>query len=834
MLRLWRPASLVCACLTAVAVAAPAAAAAVRLGSPPRLPSGARTVGSVPASTSMRVTVTLQPRDPAALAAFATEVSTPGSPLYRQYLTPAQFARRFGATDPRIKAVEGSLRAHGLHPGPASPNGLSIPVRATAGQLTAAFSTSLARIALAGGASAIANQQAPAVDASIAPDVQSVLGLNTLSSAEPLLVRAHAASATTTRLKAHVATGGPQPCPAASQAAAANRGYTEDQTASAYGLTGLYDAGDQGAGQTVAVLELEPYDPSDITAYEQCYGIGAQFSNVEVDGGAGSGEGSGEAALDIENVIGLAPQARVLVYEGPNSGAGPYDTFSAIISQHQAQVVTASWGQCEPLNGRSQAAAENTLFQEAAAQGQTILSAAGDDGSEDCYPASITLQVDDPSSQPYVTGVGGTSLTAIGPRPTEHVWNDGPTIGAGGGGISSFWTMPGYQSGAASFLHVIGSNSSGGPCGASLGYCREVPDVSADADPATGYMIYWNGSNGAGVGQPVGWQAVGGTSGAAPTWAALIALTNASASCAGRPVGFINPGLYFAAGAAYGSDFNDVTSGTNDMTGTNSGEYTAGAGYDMASGLGSPNGAALAGSLCTDQVAIANPGLVGTTVGISASPGLVRTTVGTSVSLQIRAVDSRGAGLSYSATGLPAGLSIKGSTGKVTGRPKRIGSYAVTVAAGDVYGTTARTSFQWIVQGAPSISRASLAGVGASRPTLAFTLTAGRIAPALKTISLVLPRGLHFTGSRATVRVTGRGGRRLGFTASLKGVTLTIKLAQAATGPRITIAYPRLAATGSLSAAVARRQSPQLDITVRVTDAGNVTTRLVVKIKPRG
>jgi subtilase family serine protease len=816
-----RAASLICACVAAVALAAPAVAAALRLGSPPSLPSGARTVGSVPASTPMRVTVTLQPRDPAALAAFATAVSTPGSPLYRQYLTPAQFAQRFGATEAHIQAVEHSLRAHGLHPGPASANGLSIPVSATAGQLKAAFSTSLARIAMASGANAIANQQAPDVDPSIAPDVQSLLGLDTLSGSRPLLVRARAASARP-QLKAHVATGGPQPCGAVVAEAQAQHGYTDDQIASAYGLSGLYAAGDQGAGQTVAVLELESYDPNDINQYQACYGTSATVNSVPVDGGPGGPtEGSGEAALDVENVIGLAPQARVLVYEGPNSGSGPYDTFSAIITQHQAQVVTASWGQCEPLSGRGQAAAENTLFQEAAAQGQTILSAAGDDGSEDCYPASLTLQVDDPSSQPYVTGVGGTSLTAIGPRPGERVWNDGPRVGAGGGGISSFWTMPGYQSGAASFLHVTGSNSAPGPCGASSGYCREVPDVSADADPATGYMIYWNGSGDAGVGEPVGWQAVGGTSGAAPTWAALIALTNASASCAGRPVGFINPGLYFAAGASYGSDFNDVTSGNNDMTGTNFGEYGAGAGYDMATGLGSPNGAALAGSLCTDQVTVANP-------------GLMRTTVGTSVSFQVRAADSRGAGLSYSASGLPPGLSLGASTGKVTGRATRLGTYAVTVAAGDVYGTKARTSFQWIVQGAPSISRASLAGVGASRPKLAFTLTAGRSAPALKTISLVLPRGLRFTSSRATVTVAGRGGRRLKFSVSLKGVTLTIKLAQAATQSRVSIASPRLAASGSLSAAVARRQSSRVSITMRVTDAGSVTTKLALKIKPSG
>ena len=132
------------------------------------------------------------------------------------------------------------------------------------------------------------------------------------------------------------------------------------------------------------------------------------------------GPGSGEAALDIENVIGLAPKANIAVYEGPNSGDGPYDTMNAIISQHLAQVVTTSWGQCEPAEGSQQTGAENTLFQEAAAQGMSVLSASGDDGSEDCDGTGgapqDALEVDDPASQPYVTGVGGTTLSADSTR----------------------------------------------------------------------------------------------------------------------------------------------------------------------------------------------------------------------------------------------------------------------------------------------------------------------------------------------------------------------------------------------------------------------------------
>src|SRR5207248_5335274 len=179
----------------------------------------------------------------------------------------------------------------------------------------------------------------------------------------------------------------------------------------------------------VGLSELEPYSPSDIAAYQSCYGTHAQVTNVQVDGGAGSGPGVGEAALDIEQSIGLAPEANFVVYEAPNSsswspGSGFYDNWNAIVSQDRVRVISASWGQCEPLESASDAAAENTLFQEAAAQGQAIVSAAGDDGSKDCNSETVLpdpqLAVDDPSSQPFVTGVGGTTLTSRGPRPTEH------------------------------------------------------------------------------------------------------------------------------------------------------------------------------------------------------------------------------------------------------------------------------------------------------------------------------------------------------------------------------------------------------------------------------
>ena len=133
---------------------------------------------------------------------------------------------------------------------------------------------------------------------------------------------------------------------------------------------------------------------------------------------------------------------------------------------------------------------------------------------------------------------------------------------------------------------------------------------------------------------------VGGTSGAAPAWAALIALANASSGCNGTAIGFANPALYNAAATNYAADFNDTTSGHNDMTGTNGGQFAAGSGYDMATGLGSPNGSALASAMCTDAIALANP-------------GAQHSIVGSAVSLQINGADTRGANVSFSATGLP-------------------------------------------------------------------------------------------------------------------------------------------------------------------------------------
>lgn len=803
--------------------------------------AAAKSASPVPGTERLNVSVTLKPRDPAALAAYAREVSTPGSDLYRAYLTPAQFARRFGPTPKQIAAVRRSLAARGLHPGKVSAGGLSIPLRATAAQVEHGFSVSLRELSFPGRRTAVAATASPVVGAGLSGVVQSVVGLSGTPPPRPLLQRrapqrsallrrsaflqrpaAADAPAGAPLDRAHVATGGPQPCATASGSAPGQDAYTADQIASAYGFSGLYSAGDEGAGVTVGVYELEPDDPSDIATFQSCYGTHASVSYVRVDGGAGSGAGSGEAAIDIENTIGLAPDANILVYQGPNGaangpGSGPYDIFSAMVNQDRARVISVSWGDCEAALGQPDAIAENTLFVQAAVQGQSVVAASGDSGSEDCdNPGSMPdteLTVDDPASQPFVTGVGGTSLRALGPRPTETVWNSGGGLagsvaepGAGGGGFSDFWAMPAAQLDASSSLGVRSASGSG--CANLL--CRAVPDVAADADPTTGYLVYWNGS-GSATGQPAGWQGFGGTSAGTPVWGALLALADASRACAESPVGFADPALYRAAGLNYGGDFNDVTSGNNDFTGTAGGQYAARPGYDEATGLGTPNAASLAAALCTQGVRLT-------------TPRTQRSAVRSTVSLQLSAQDAPGK-LLYQATDLPPGLKLSDSSGRITGEPRREGSFTVRIAASDSAGSAAPARFTWTIGAATRLSKAKLNS--GAKPTLAFTVSAGRGAPALSTLRVTAPRGVRFVSRRglgANDGATHRP-RRVRFSARLARGVLTLKLRKPSASVRVTVGKPGLQILAGRATKLARRASePRL--TVTVADADDGTSRV--------
>ena len=866
-------------CAVALLALAPAVAQAaprVRVGRAPVLPARASATGPVPGSERLHVTVVLSPRDPAGLTAYATAVSTPGSPVYHRYLSVAQFAQRYGPSSGQIAAVRSALRAQGLAPGDVSANGLSIGVSATADRLEQAFSTQLERVALPSGRTALTNTEAPALGAGAAPYVQTVVGLNTLAVPHPEALTRARSAAVEPMAAPLVATGGPQPCATAVSAAAANPiTYTADQVASAYSFSSLYANSDKGAGQTVALYELEGNFPGDVTAFQSCYGTSASVTYKTVDGGPPSpsqSQGDGvETELDIENVVGLAPKASIVVYQAPNSdsgsaGSGPYDAYAAIVSDDTAKVISTSWGLCEAYEGSTDADAEHTLFEEAAVQGQTVVAASGDAGSADCYGSTgtgpTTLAVDDPGSQPFVTSVGGTQLSSLGPPPTEAVWNGGCSRGAcgggGGGGISTLWAMPSYQSQALSTLNVINAKSSNAPCGAPAGgYCREVPDVSADADPSTGYLVYYGG-NGSATDSSA-WQTIGGTSGAAPLWAALVALANASSACSAGPVGFLNPALYGVAsgavtGVTYASAFHDVTAGDNDIFGTNAGQYHAGTGFDMASGLGTPDAAALPGALCQASSGGTTTVTVPTTTTTTpttttrttpttptptprpkltvGNPGAQTTIVGAPVHLQIAVNSSDRGSLTYYSAGLPAGLFINPSTGIIYGTPTQPGRSAVAVAAADSVGAAGGTAFQWTVAGLPTAARTAVSGLASRRAKISFILSAGAYEPALASLQVGLPAGLSFGSLARGLAVNGPGRARLTFSAHVSHGVLTLILAAPSSGAQVTISSPALRVSTGLARRARRHRAGTMRVALTATDAGQQTTALIIKLKP--
>jgi subtilase family serine protease len=563
---------------------------AMPVGSAPVIPKNAFMTGMASVSRTLHFDIVLSPRDPAGLNSFALGVSTPGSADYRRFLTVSQFAVRFGQTRAVIQAARIALRSVGLSPGPTTVNGLVIPVSATFGRAAAALGTGFASYRLSSGRAAFANTSPPSLPPTLASLASAVIGLNDLASPMPGS-GAPADPRPGIRSPDTPASAGPRACSAAAEEAAKRGAWTYPQLASAYRITALYRKHHEGSGRRIALVELEPWLRSDIATFQRCYGTHVHVTSIRVDGGAGTGPGQQESALDIETAIALAPEARLSVYDAPleDYARSSFDEYTRIIDDDNAQVVSSSYGLCEAVVNDLDPgliAAENTLFEQAAAEGISVFAAAGDSGSEGCYRStgSTSLAVNDPAAQPFVTAVGGTSLTAIHPRPAERAWNDGVTsgIGAGGGGISSVWPMPRWQSGPG----VISRRSSGTPCRAAGGYCREVPDVSASADPLHGYIIRWDGQ----------WGPVGGTSAATPLWAAMTADILSAEAPPGR-AGFLNPLLYAAAASWHRPSFNDITLGDNDYTGTHGGRYPAKPGYDMASGLGTPIATRLAADI---------------------------------------------------------------------------------------------------------------------------------------------------------------------------------------------------------------------------------------------
>ena len=362
------------------------------------VPPGATLIGPAPTATALPLTVTLKPRDPTALSAEVRAVSDPGSAEFRHFLSPTQFAQQFGATPATIAQVSASLRQAGLRVGSPSATGLSLPVSGTVAQVQSAFSTPISQYRLSSGRTGYDNATAPEVDATVAPQIEGILGLDTLSPPQPSTSVPEASQAV-----AHPDAGLAAPTLAPGQPTPTGSGCTSSisnvksttgalepsDLAQAYSLDSLYSSGDYGAGSTVALLEMSGagYSPTDISTFAGCYGItlgNGQITQTNIDGGGATGGGTPEAELDIETVLSLAPKANIEVYEGGASDS-LYTVFNKIVSDDSAKIVSASWTNgCEAYVGQSLQNSENTLFQAAATEGQSIFVASGDQGAQGC------------------------------------------------------------------------------------------------------------------------------------------------------------------------------------------------------------------------------------------------------------------------------------------------------------------------------------------------------------------------------------------------------------------------------------------------------------------
>jgi kumamolisin len=350
--------------------------------------------------------------------------------------------------------------------------------------------------------------------------------------------------------------------------AAVQVAYTPPQVASLY----QFPAGTDGTGQTVAIIELGGgFATSDLTTYFGSLGIATpSVTAVGVDGasnvpGQAPHGADAEVLLDIEVVGSVAPGAGQLVYFAPNTDQGFVDAVTTAVHADPTPVaVSISWGGPESSWTAQAMTALDEAIADGVALGVTVTVAAGDDGSSDGV-SGTEPHVDFPASSPHALACGGTSMQAdpsTGVISSETVWNDGPSGGATGGGVSVTFPLPAWQA------------TAGVPASPDGTAGRGVPDIAGNADPTTGYQVLIDGQQ----------AVIGGTSAVAPLSAALAARL---AEAVGTHLGLLQQSLY--AGVEPGEPVGDV----RDITVGSNGAYSAGPGWDPCSGLGVPIGSAI-------------------------------------------------------------------------------------------------------------------------------------------------------------------------------------------------------------------------------------------------
>jgi kumamolisin len=527
------------------------------------LVTGSKDLGPLP--TMRKVSVLLLLKDPngARQAADLKAMYTPHSPLFGKFKTVQQFARSYGPPSRLVKGTQTWLRQRGFvtdwRQGDSWMN-VSGSVRI----VEKVFGVRVHGYQSPRGVRYYASPRDPVVPVALRG---SVAGVGRISNFfQP---RTHAA--------AHAIPAG---------------GLSPNDLLRAYNIKPLRDLGMDGSGETIAFFEVDGFAQKDLDAFTSKFGLPPIHPIIKAGPTLPPG---GETEMDLEVAHAIAPQARLLLYNVDWKKAtdtsstyadigtkflGP--TQEQMINENPHNILSESWGLCDQALGQQITTVWNGMYAKATALGESAFVSTGDEGAYECLNASKAgtppspdlISVPLPASLSNVTATGGTRLSVRqdGSWLADTVWEEPGLTGGTGGGFSHYLPMPPWQKGPG----VPNQNNPRN--------LREIPDVSADADPASGVAIFSTGN----------WQEGGGTSQSAPIWAGMTALFNQYLKSKGlHEAGFLNPALYaLFNGKPEFPPFHDVTVGNNLF-------YPAGAGFDMASGIGTPDGWNLARDLET-------------------------------------------------------------------------------------------------------------------------------------------------------------------------------------------------------------------------------------------
>ncbi|HEY3836565.1 MAG TPA: S53 family peptidase, partial [Bryobacteraceae bacterium] len=510
----------------------------------PRL--GAKRTGSADPDEILTVSVRIRRRSD------APQLPIPTTARRRRHLSREDFAARYGASQDDLASIAAFAAMNGLLVIESSIPRRTVVLKGSVAQMNRAFGVDLGLYETAD-EKYRGREGSVHLPAAIADIVEGVFGLDNRRMARPGL-RIRAKSVDATSANATIPLTPPQ-------------------------MARLYNFPQRADGQTIGIFEFGGgYTSSDVQLFYESVGVAApSISPVSVDGQTNSpgSDDSIETLLDIGVSGSAAPGARLVVYFAPWTEQGWVDVVTTAIhdAANRPSVISISYGWPENETygdltwSLAAIRAVNSTFQEAAALGITVFVSSGDTGS-DCGVGDLKAHVEYPASDPFVTCCGGTTISNVaGSRFTEYVWNDN---GVTGGGISDIFRLPNFALPLWQSLVPVPGSVNDGHNG------RGIPDIAGNADPDSGYAIFLNGEN---IGP------VGGTSAAAPLYAALAALLNAGLV---EPVGYLNPILY----AAPNYVFRDISDGQSNATGGANG-YVSGPGWDGCTGLGSVDGIAL-------------------------------------------------------------------------------------------------------------------------------------------------------------------------------------------------------------------------------------------------